>query len=309
MKLPPKALAAISGGRDSVALLHWLISQGHSSLIVCHLNHGLRGLESGQDAALVRRLAKKWALPSEIQKTDVAALAKTEHLSIETAARQARHRFLCDMAARHGTPHVFLAHHAEDQAETVLAHACRGSGLAGISGIKPQQTLRNGLILHRPLLTWRRSEIDAYIAQHHLPFREDSSNQSPAHRRNRLRHQALPLLSEIFQRDVTPALTRLASQALRDHDCLQTQADTWLATHQPIQPDGSLAITSGLKALHPALLSRILLHWLQTHAVPDLDHALIESAIQLLSSPSPAKLNLPGDRHLCRKAKHLRILD
>lgn len=309
MKLPPKALVAISGGRDSVALLHWLVHQGQTSLIVCHLNHGLRSLESGQDAALVRRLAKKWELPCEVQKTDVAALAKTEHLSIETAARQARHRFLCDMAARHGTPHVFLAHHAEDQAETVLAHACRGTGLVGLAGIKPQQTLRNGLILHRPLLTWRRSEIDAYIAQHHLPFRDDSSNQSLAHSRNRLRHQALPLLNEIFQRDVTPALTRLASQALRDHDCLQSQAESWLTTHQPIQPDGSLAITSELKALHPALLSRILHHWLQTHAIPDLDHQLIESALQLLSSPSPAKLNLPGDRHLCRKAKHLRILD
>ncbi len=185
-------LIAVSGGRDSVVLLHWLLAQGRSNLVVCHLNHGLRGRDSGLDARFVRHLAQSLGLPCEIAKTDVAALAAENRLSLETAARQARHSFFLQAAAKYHTPHVFLAHHAEDQAETVLANACRGTGLAGLAGMKPLQQLDNGLILHRPLLSWRRAEIDAYIATHRLRFRDDSSNTSPAHRRNRLRHDILP---------------------------------------------------------------------------------------------------------------------
>lgn len=304
---PEPRLIAVSGGRDSIVLLHWLLSQGHPNLIVCHLNHSLRGKESDQDAAFVRRLAKKHSLPCEIAKTDVASLAKTQRLSLETAARHARHAFFLQASEKHQTPHLFLAHHAEDQAETVLANACRGTGLPGIAGMKPVQTLDNGLILHRPLLTWRRTDIDAYITTHKLRFREDPSNTSPAHRRNRLRHDILPRLNQALDRDVTPALVRLAAHAARDDDHLTSLTQAWIQTHAPFTPDGRLHITPALKTLHPALLTRLLRLWLQSHAIPNIDQTHIDAALTLLTQITPAKINLPQNHHLHRKAKHLHL--
>jgi len=300
-----KLLIAVSGGRDSVALLHHLLFQGRQNLIVCHLNHSLRGRESDLDAAFVRRLAKKHTLPCEIAKTDVTALAKSQHLSLETAARQARHAFFKQVAEKHHTPHVVLAHHAEDQAETVLANACRGTGLPGLAGMKPDQPLDNGLILHRPLLAWRRTDIDAYITTHKLRFREDPSNTSTAHRRNRLRHDILPRLNQALDRDVTPALVRLAAHASRDDDYLSTITHTWIQTHTPFTSDGRLQITPALKALHPALLTRLLRLWLQSHSMPNIDQTHIDAALTLLTQITPAKINLPHNHHLHRKAKHL----
>lgn len=308
MSLAPdhvKRLVAVSGGRDSVVLLHWLLAQGCPNLIVCHLNHGLRGRDSGLDAAFVRRLAQKLSLSCEIAKTDVAALAAGQRLSLETAARQARHAFFLEAAAKHQTPHVFLAHHAEDQAETVLANACRGTGLPGLAGMKAVQPLDNGLILHRPLLTWRRADIDAYIATHQLRFREDSSNTSPSHRRNRLRHDILPRLNQALDRDITPALVRLAAHAARDEACLDQLTRDWVKTHAPITPDGRLCITPELKALHPALLTRLLRLWFASLKVNGLDQSHIDEAAGLLSNLRPARVNLPHDRHLRRKARHL----
>jgi tRNA(Ile)-lysidine synthase len=158
-------MLAISGGRDSVALLHLLLEAGFTNLILCHLNHGLRGKESDGDAAFVRRLAMKHGLKCEIESEDVAALAEKHRISTETAAREARHAFLLRMAEKHDTWVVFLAHHAEDQAETILANLCRGSGLAGLAGMHAVQRLDSGLHLVRPLLQVRRNEIDAFFAE------------------------------------------------------------------------------------------------------------------------------------------------
>lgn len=301
------ALLGLSGGRDSVALLHLLLDAGFSHLILCHLNHGLRGEESEGDAALVQKLAKKHKLTCEMEYADVAALAKTNRLSIETAARQARHDFFLRMAEQHDTCVVFLAHHAEDQAETVLANLCRGSGLTGLGGMRPVQRLDNGLHLIRPLLGLRRSQIDSYLKSRRLKFRDDSSNASPKHRRNRLRLEALPLLNDIFERDVSALITRLASQADRDDDCLQQQALAFLGTPDQLNPkDLSLTITPALLALHPAILSRVIALWLrEVLQLPGIENDIIESAMEMLSPDAPAKINLPQDRHLRRKAKRL----
>lgn len=146
-----------------MALLHLLIEAGFTNLILCHLNHGLRGEESDGDAALVKRLAKKYALKCEIEGRNVALLAEQRSISIETAAREARHDFFLRMAEKHEAWVVFLAHHAEDQAETILANLCRGSSLAGLAGMRTVQRMDSGLHLVRPLLNLRRTEINAYL--------------------------------------------------------------------------------------------------------------------------------------------------
>ncbi len=300
------ALLAISGGRDSVALLHLLLEAGFEKLILCHLNHGLRGAESDGDARFVERLAKKHGLPCEIEEADVAALAQERKISIETAAREARHAFLQRSAGENDVWVVFMAHHAEDQAETILGNVCRGTGLAGLAGMQAVQRLDSGLHLVRPLLAARRSEIDAYLKSRRLKFREDTSNQSPLHRRNRLRHEALPLLNDICARDVVPQVLRLGALAAQDDDCLRHEAVAFLMKAENLNEDRSLPVTPELLALHPAVLSRVFAVWLrEVLELPGIESAEIEAAMSLLAPGGPAKVNLPQDRHLRRKAKRL----
>ncbi|MFO1482239.1 MAG: tRNA lysidine(34) synthetase TilS [Verrucomicrobiaceae bacterium] len=300
------ALLAISGGRDSVALLHLLLEAGFTKLILCHLNHGLRGKESDGDAAFVERLAKKHGLKCEMETQPVATMAKKQRLSLEAAAREARHAFLLRMAEKHDAWIVFLAHHAEDQAETILANLCRGSGLGGLAGMRLVQRLDSGLHLVRPLLHVRRSEIDAYLKSKRLRFCEDSSNTSPKHRRNRLRHEALPLLNDIYARDVASLITRFGSLAERDDDCLQSEAMAYLSAEGRLNDDRSLPITKELLSLHPAVLSRVFALWLrEVCELHGIDSDIIEGAMDMLAAGGPAKMNLPDDRHLRRKAKRI----
>lgn len=299
------ALIGVSGGRDSVGLLHALVMLGKPKLILCHLNHSLRGRESGRDAAFVRSLARRYRLVCEVEKIDVAALAKTRAISIESAAREARHEFLHRLAAKHHTPFVFLAHHADDQAETILANLCRGAGLGGLGGMRPDARM-GGLHLIRPLLSTSRGEIDAYVAAHGLKFREDSSNVSPEHRRNRLRHEVLPLLGQIYERDVAPIIVRCGQQAARDVAYLESAALGFIKMPGRIAADGALNIDHELRALPAAMLSRVLRLWLlTTRALPGIDEAVTDAAISMLQPQGPAKINLPLGRHLRRKARRL----
>lgn len=304
---PPRALVAISGGRDSVALLHWLLAQGHTGLILCHLNHSLRGRESGQDAAFVRRLGKKHGLPCEVRKVAVPAFARRQRQSVETAARELRYEFFKDMAVKHHAERIYLAHHADDQAETILANLCRGTGVHGLAGMKMETVLHHAeqrILLVRPLLKWRRSEIDRYITQHHLIYREDSSNQTHGPRRNRLRHQVLPLLDQIFAREVAPVIARLGEMAARDDDALCQSAQALVPGH--LAPDGSLRLTSTLVSAPPAVLSRLLRWWLVDHlALKEIGHSHVEQVQAMLLPGGPAKINLAGDLHLRRKARRL----
>ena len=299
-------LLGISGGRDSVALMHVLREAGFNQLILCHLNHGLRGKESIGDAAFVRRLAKKHGLKCEIETEDVAALAEKCRLSTETAAREARHAFLQRMAEKYDVWVVMLGHHAEDQAETILANLCRGSGLAGLAGMHTVQRLDSGLHLVRPLLRVRRSEIDAYLKTKRYKFREDSSNTSPKHRRNRLRHEVLPLLNQVFDRDVVPQVLRLGLLAEQDDDALERQALAFLTADGQVKEDRSLVVTPGLVAMHPAVSSRVFALWLrEAWELAGIEHDVIQAAMGMLAPDGPAKINLPGDKHLRRKAKRM----
>lgn len=295
-----KALLGLSGGRDSVVLLHLLLAAGHRDLIVCHLNHRLRGRESDEDAAFVRSLAEKHGLPCEIGRTDVKALARKKKLSIETAAREARHAFFKRMSRKHRTNEVLLAHHADDQAETILGNVLRGCGLEGLGGMSLATTLNTGLSFLRPLLRTRRAEIDEYVATHGLAYREDSSNASAEHRRNRLRHEALPLLSEIAGRDVVPLLNRLGTIAERDESFLQEEAVSWFEACREGQ---TLTQLDSLRELDPAILSRVIALWLREHLkLPGIGFDEIGEVTALLLPDGPAKINLPGKRFVRRKA-------
>jgi tRNA(Ile)-lysidine synthase len=300
------ALIGVSGGRDSVALLHFLASRGWKKLIVCHLNHGLRGRESGQDATFVRRTAAQLGLACEIHAIQIATQAKRDKLSIETCARAERDAFFQRMSKKHEASFVFLAHHAEDQAETVLGNLCRGTSLHGLSGMALTSTDREGLTKLRPLLEVRREEINGYVRAHDLAYREDSSNASLQHRRNRLRHEALPLLVDICQRDVIEIMVRGARFASRDEAFLRESALRLAQEERLWETDGGLLITPRLKTAHFAIQARVLRHWLvKTLKLKGIGSHEIEGVVGLLENDSVAKLNLPGGACVRRKAKRL----
>ena len=298
---PPgrRYLVGVSGGRDSVALLHWLIAAGYRRLIVCHLDHGLRGRAARADARFVRRLAEKVGLPVDFGHMDVPALAKAEKLSLETAARHARYRFFADAAGRHRCRTLLLAHHADDQVETFLFNLLRGAGPAGLAGmaLEGERTVgRRMLRMVRPLLAVWRSEVDEYVAAQGLKWREDASNTDLTHAtRNRLRAEVLPLLEKAMGREVKPALWRTA-------DILREE-EAWIAGLMAEEGRPLIELNVGTLTGQPVAKQRRMIRmWLLDSEVPGIGYGEVEIVRTLLDKASgPAKVNLPGGWHVRRR--------
>ncbi len=184
-------VAAVSGGADSVCLLHLLYRLRpvmDLELLCAHVNHGLRA-EAGEDADFVLSLCQKWEIPFLLHGEDVAEKAKKEKISVELAGREVRYRFLKSIPA----DVIATAHNKNDVAESILLHLVRGCGLDGLCGI-PQKR-KDGIV--RPLLSFSREQIKAYLGEHDLPWREDVSNQDLRYTRNKIRHTIIPQLEEI----------------------------------------------------------------------------------------------------------------
>jgi tRNA(Ile)-lysidine synthase len=211
----------VSGGADSVALLHVLHRLGIEVTAV-HLNHCIRGAEAAADEQFVKELCAQLGVECITGKTDVPALAKEKGLSLEMAAREARHEFFRSLISglRPPTSVVCLAHHADDQLETFFLRAARGSGPAGLGGMKSFQCLEN-LTMIRPMLGIRRSEVLSWLDTEGLDWREDASNADESIPRNRVRHQILPMLGKINE--------RAAENILRTMEILRADDETQMA--------------------------------------------------------------------------------
>ena len=246
---PPEAwgdarvVTALSGGADSVALLVALARlrrAGGGRLLAAHFNHALRGAESDADEAFVRGLCLRLDVPLDVGRADSGALAATPD-GLEAAARHARYRFLADVAARHGARYLVTAHTADDQAETILHHILRGTGLAGLAGMSRARLLNPSLTLLRPMLTIRRRDVEAYLAALDQSYCVDATNADPALTRSRIRHKLLPLLEREFNADVVSAILRLGRLAAESHDALEPQAerllDAALCRGDPVELD------------------------------------------------------------------------
>ncbi len=283
-------LLGVSGGRDSIALLHALVARGYRKLVVCHLNHGLRP-EAVGDARFVSRLAKEWKLEREIGKADVAAQAKRAKQSIETAARAARYEFFDAVAKKRGCPRIFLAHHADDQVETFLFHLFRGAGATGLGGMRALHTDLAGLEVARPLLSVWREEIDRYIVAHELDFREDDSNADVRFTRNRLRLEIIPAISAAFGRDVRRANWRAAEILRREDD--------FIASLPAAEDDAEELSVADLRDSPVAVQRRTILHWLKARGIPHAGFDEVEAVRDLLAM-RVAKVNLPAGWHARR---------
>ena len=192
IKPDDKLIVGVSGGVDSVALLDILqkLDGFRLKLVIAHLNHNLRGTESNQDQLFVEELAKQHRLPCEIRSLNVQQIASAHGISVEEAGREARYAFFEELRQKHNAALIVVAHHADDQAETLLMRLIRGAGSTGLSAMAPSGP---GYLV-RPLLQTSRKELEDYIMQSHLRFREDSSNSDRSYLRNRVRHELLPLL-------------------------------------------------------------------------------------------------------------------
>jgi tRNA(Ile)-lysidine synthase len=217
---------AVSGGADSVALLRILDDlRDELGLVLSavHLNHCLRGEESDGDEEFVRKLASCYDLPFHSARRDVRAHAQKSKLSIETAARELRYRYLEDLLREGSFNKVATAHTLDDQAETVLLKLSRGAGTRGLAGIYPRIPLEvrgesESLAIVRPLLATSRSELEAYLGEIRQPWREDSTNAELDHTRNRIRREILPKLIEHVNPDVRQTLAAAAQIARGDEE-------------------------------------------------------------------------------------------
>ncbi len=287
-----KYLIGVSGGRDSMALLHALHAVGYRKLVVCHLNHGLRGASARADSDLARRAALRLGLAFESAKVEAQKCAILQKCSLELAARELRFAFFSQCARKHRCPRLVLAHHADDQIETCLFNFLRGAGAAGLAGIKPVSR-RAGLEIIRPLLGISRDEITAYAKQEKLSWREDASNQSRAHTRNRLRLAVLPAITKALGSSHRAAILR-AAEILREEDA-------WMESLVP--PVSERLACKSLAAMPEALRRRLVLRWLQKHNVPEAGFQETIRTLSLLNNGSgPARVSLPGNFQARRRA-------
>ena len=203
-------LVGVSGGPDSVALVHILLAlvpKFSFQVAIAHLNHCLRGDESERDEAFVVSLADQLQLPVHVERQDVRRYQKSRRLSLEEAARQMRYRFYHAIAAKYGYEKIALGHHSDDNAELILMYLLRGSGPLGLSGIPP---VRDDKII-RPLIDIKRAEIMDYIAVKGLDYVEDSSNRDSHYLRNKVRNRLIPELKAEYNPNLIDSLNRLAS--------------------------------------------------------------------------------------------------
>ena len=260
--IPPgaKVLCAVSGGADSVCLLHMLSQREDISLVAAHFNHQLRGEEADRDEQFVRELCGRWDIPFTVGRGDVKAYAQKEKRSIEEAGRSLRYDFLIQTAETEGCGLIATAHNADDNAETILMHLIRGTSLHGLTGIPSR---RDNIV--RPLLGMTHSEILTYLDQQGIPHQEDSSNADEAYTRNRIRHQVIPILRELNPRAVEHI--NLTARQLGEVDQFLEKESQRLTAQAKVQ-NGRLEFPFlNYRRTSPEILSRILLQLLDKFGV------------------------------------------
>ena len=272
-------ICAVSGGADSVAMLfalYLLREKLEITLEAAHFNHNLRGEESLRDETFVRELCARYDIPLHVASGEIHPGKK----GLEAAARDARYAFLESLPGK-----IATAHTADDNAETILMHLVRGTGLKGLGGIAPQ---RGKLI--RPMLGITRREVEDFLAEWHLPHVEDSTNETDAFLRNRLRHHVMPLLAAENPR-IAENLSQMALRLREDEACLTRQS------HYETLPE-----VETLRTLPPAVRSRMLERFLKENGVREPEDVHIAQAEALVFSESPsASAAFPGGVTLSRQ--------
>lgn len=301
VKPDDKVLASVSGGADSLALLlvlHRLSDLLHIHLSCVHIHHGIRGITADADSDFVRLWCRKLDIPFHLRKISVPEQARQSGTGLELAARDARHRIYRGIAQEWACGDqpdisrikVALAHHMDDQAETLLLHLGRGAGLDGLVGMKPS----DGFFI-RPLLSCRRDEIEKWLSDQGIEWRHDETNDEDFTIRNRLRHQVIPSLSSALRCDAIPLLYRTSKNLAEDRDYLESVTRTMLSQ---CKKKNRIAVEP-FQALHPAIQARVFRQFWrdETDSSYELERVHIESIRRWLPcAKSGQGLDLPGYR-------------
>lgn len=258
-----KVLLAVSGGMDSMCLAHlYLQTYGVNSFAIAHCNFNLRAEEGDADTALVEDWAGTYGVKLHVERFDTVAFAEANGLSIEMAARELRYRWFEELCLAHGYKAVVTAHHADDNAETMLLNMVRGTGIKGMTGMKTMASLPYGdtqLKLLRPMLGFTRKQIEGYVLRYRIPYRDDSSNMSVEYRRNRLRHEVIPVFRKMnpsFVTTLNREMSYLSDVAdIVDQWCNSVAPSICIPTSGTCDSDGQ----SIIKVSIPGLLSHK--HW------------------------------------------------
>jgi len=296
-------LLAVSGGRDSMALLHGVVHLRQSleiqELVVAHLNHGLRGEFGQRDAELVSVACDALNVRVVILDCKAGELARASRGSLEEAARNARYEFLEKVAREHSLPLIATAHHAGDQAETVLHNILRGTGLRGLRGIPERRRLTEteSVEMIRPMLTIKADVIAEYVQLGGITFVSDETNADSDFTRNRIRHQLIPLLRDEFNIQIADSLVRLGEQSQELLQGLDALADELLsAAILERTPDlCRLDVTKLRSHAEPIIRHALAVLWIQQNWPRrnlNRDHLVRMSS--MLTNGSPSALNLPG---------------
>lgn len=282
-------LCAVSGGADSMCLLHMIYSRG-IKVVAAHFEHGIRGEESLRDARFVESWCREAGIDCVIGHGTVPSYAAERGLGLEQAARELRYAFLEKTAAEQGCKYIATAHNADDNVETVIFNLARGGGTLGLKGIPRER----GYFI-RPLLDMSRREIESYLEKNAIPHVEDGSNASDDYSRNLIRHHVTPVLRRINP-ELHLAVERTAKLLEQDEDCLGAMADSFIREYY----DGESLPVSELRQLHRAVSSRVL----RRLCNESLSFEHVEQALKLLEGTERKYLDLPGQR-LCRQQGRL----
>lgn len=294
-------LAGVSGGADSVCLLFALLEYRKElafSLQVLHVEHGIRGVQSVEDARFVEQLCKRLQVPCRIYTVDVPEYAKTHHMGVEEAARELRYACFCHAAEQTDAPcgkiKIALAHHADDNAETMLFQMVRGSGVRGLSGIRVKRELGVGLTLIRPLLNVTRGEIESYLQERGETYRIDATNRDTDYSRNRIRHEVLPQLTQVNSQAVMH-MAQSARQLSELADYLDEEASR-IATRVCVKEQDACVIRQELFEKYPLVLQREVLHRMigeMAGSRKDIGSTHIESVKNLSELQVGRRISLP----------------
>lgn len=312
-----RVVVGVSGGADSVALLHLLVELGRHgwqlTIRAAHFNHLLRGDASQADEAFVRELCERLGVPLTVERGDVRKLAAKNRQGLEEAGRETRYAFLHRVALTMQARAVAVGHHADDQAETVLYRICRGTGLAGLAGMPRQRPLfdLSDVQLVRPLLNVSRSAILEYLAQAGATFREDESNVESAPRRNRIRHELFPMIEERINPQVRARLLTLAGQAAAFGDMMRRTVVGAFESSLVRRDEQSIVLSvSALRQRHPVVRAELIreAHRQLTRAEGVVRAAHVDAGVELLESQHPCcRVDWPGGVSVQRRYGELII--
>lgn len=288
-----KLVVGLSGGADSVALLHLLHSWQEAEdwhITAVHIHHGLRGREADEDARFAEDFCASLGISCVVKAYDVAKEAKSRGLGEEETGRILRYAAFREAAGGEGR--IAVAHHRKDQAETLLMRLCRGTGLTGLTGMSP---VRGDIC--RPLLFCDRGEIEQYCMENHLLWREDATNQQEKYTRNKLRLRVLPLLEEINPKAVEH-ISETASLLAAEEDFLEQQAEAFFAqTKLPSAAAEVCLSKERLKALHPAMQRRVLRKAMGAFLQTDISQVQIAAMEELLEKETGKSRHFPAGIH------------